>query len=185
MKKNSTIMKKVLLYLVIAILTVPVLNAQNLIGKSDTATLIFVRHAEKSDDGTQNPPLTREGEERAERIKLFREKSFPEVHAVYSTEYKRTESTALPTAKAYNLDVVSYDPRAPKVFVKKLIKEHAGEVVLIVGHSNTTPFLVNMVLGEDKFQQLDESDYDEIFIVKSKEVGKGKVEVKSSAVKKD
>ncbi|HCI72193.1 MAG TPA: hypothetical protein DHV30_16990, partial [Balneola sp.] len=53
MKKNSTIMKKVLLYLVIAILTVPVLNAQNLIGKSDTATLIFVRHAEKSDDGTQ------------------------------------------------------------------------------------------------------------------------------------
>jgi len=76
-------------------------------------------------------------------------------------------------------------PRAPKVFVKKLIKEHAGEVVLIVGHSNTTPFLVNMVLGEDKFQQLDESDYDEIFIVKSKEVGKGKVEVKSSAVKKD
>lgn len=178
-------MKKILLYIVIAILTAPVLSAQNLIGNSDTATLIFVRHAEKADDGTGNPPLTKEGEERAERIKLFLKKAYPEVHAVYSTEYKRTEQTAIPTAKAFNLEVQSYDPRAPKVFVKKLIKEHAGEVVLIVGHSNTTPFLVNMVIGEEKFQQLDESDYDEIFIVKSKEVGKGKVEVKSSAVKKN
>jgi len=31
---------------------------------------------------------------------------------------------------------------------------------------------------------LDESAYDDVFIVKSKEVGKGAVEVKSSAIKK-
>lgn len=68
------------------------------------------------------------------------------------------------------------------MFIKKLIKDHQGEVVLIVGHSNTTPFLVNMVLGEEKFAQLDESAYDDVFIVKSKEVGKGTVEVKSSAI---
>lgn len=178
-------MKKILLLLFVLILAVSESKAQNLIGNSDTTTLIFVRHAEKADDGTRNPPLTKEGEARAERILNMLKKSYPEVHAVYSTEYKRTELTASPTAKAFNIEIQSYDPRAPKVFVKKLMKDHPGEVVLVVGHSNTTPFLVNMVIGLDKFQQLDESAYDEVFIVTSKEVGKGKVEVKSSAVKKN
>lgn len=178
-------MKNFLLLLFILILSVPESKAQNLIGNSDTATLIFVRHAEKADDGTRNPPLTKKGEDRAERIMNILKKTYPEVHAVYSTEYKRTELTALPTAKAFDLEIQSYDPRASKVFIKKLLKDHPGEVVLIVGHSNTTPVLVNMVLGQDKFQQLDESAYDEIFVVSSKEVGKGKVEVRSSAIKKN
>ncbi len=177
-------MKKLLFFLLLTALSLSGLNAQNILGTSDSATLIFVRHAEKADDGTKNPPLTKEGEARADRIKAMLKKAYSKVDAVYSTEYKRTESTALPTSKEFDLEIQSYDPRAPKVFIKKLIKDHQGEVVLIVGHSNTTPFLVNMVLGEEKFAQLDESAYDDVFIVKSKEVGKGAVEVKSSAIKK-
>ncbi|MEQ9090456.1 MAG: phosphoglycerate mutase family protein [Balneola sp.] len=177
-------MKKLLFFLLLTILPLSGLNAQNILGTSDSATLIFVRHAEKADDGTRNPPLTKEGEARAERIKVMLKKAYSKVDAVYSTEYKRTELTALPVSKEFDLDIQSYDPRAPKVFIKKLIKDHQGEVVLIVGHSNTTPFLVNMVLGEEKFAQLDESAYDDVFIVKSKEVGKGTVEIKSSAIKK-
>lgn len=175
-------MKKLMFFLLLTALSLSGLNAQNILGTSDSATLIFVRHAEKADDGTKNPPLTKEGEARADRIKAMLKKAYSKVDAVYSTEYKRTESTALPSSKEFDLEIQSYDPRAPKVFIKKLIKDHQGEVVLIVGHSNTTPFLVNMVLGEEKFAQLDESAYDDVFIVKSKEVGKGTVEVKSSAI---
>lgn len=177
-------MKKLLFFFLFAVLSLSGLNAQNILGTSDSATLIFVRHAEKADDGTRNPPLTKEGEARAERIKAMLKKVYSKVDAVYSTEYKRTELTALPTSKEFDLEIQSYDPRAPKVFIKKLVKDHQGEVVLIVGHSNTTPFLVNMVIGEEKFVQLDESAYNDVFIVKSKEVGKGTVEVKSSAIKK-
>lgn len=177
-------MKKILFFLLLTVLSLSGVNAQNILGTSDSATLIFVRHAEKADDGTKNPPLTKEGEERAERINELLKKAYSKVDAVYSTEYKRTESTALPVSREFGLEIQSYDPRAPKVFIKKLIKDHQGEVVLIVGHSNTTPFLVNMVLGEEKFSQLDESAYDDVFIVKTREVGKGTVEVKSSAFKK-
>ncbi|XWN38344.1 MAG: phosphoglycerate mutase family protein [Balneola sp.] len=177
-------MKKLLFFFLFTVLSLSGLEAQNILGTSDSATLIFVRHAEKADDGTRNPPLTKEGEARAERIKAMLKKAYSKVDAIYSTEYKRTQSTALPTSKEFDLDIQSYDPRAPKVFIKKILKDHQGEVVLIVGHSNTTPFLVNMLIGEDKFAQLDESAYDDVFIVKSKEVGKGEVQVKSSAKNK-
>jgi broad specificity phosphatase PhoE len=51
-----------------------------------------------------------------------------------------------------------------------------GKTVLIVGHSNTTPALVNLALGEDKYEQLDESAYGNIFIVSIDEKGEASVE---------
>lgn len=176
-------MKKLLFLFALILLTSPYLTAQNSVLNKDAATLIFVRHAEKADDGTRNPPLTKEGEARAVRIMKMLKKAYTRVDAVYSTPYKRTELTAEPTAKEFGVEVQKYDPRAPNVFVKSLVKDHPGEVVLIVGHSNTTPFLVNLVLGQDKFKQLDESAYNEVFVVTSSDVGKGKVEMKSSALK--
>ncbi len=168
-----------LLTIVIAFLSIPVVS-QNSILEDERATLIFIRHAEKADDGTSNPPLTEEGELRASRILKLLNKEFGDVHAVYSTPYKRTQLTAAPTANYFGLKVQKYDPRAPNVFVKSLVKDHINEVVLIVGHSNTTPFLVNLVLGTEQFQQLSESAYDEVFVVKAKEVGNAIVEIKSS-----
>lgn len=173
-------MKRFLLLLCVIALSFPSLNAQNSILNKDEATLIFVRHAEKADDGTRNPPLTKEGEERALRIKNFIKNSYKKVDAVFSTDYKRTEFTALPTAKEFNLNIQKYDPRAPNVFIKSLLKDYQGKVVLVVGHSNTTPTIVNMVLDEERFKQLDESAYNEIFIVKASDIGKAKVTMKSS-----
>jgi len=168
-----------LLTIVIAFLSFPVVS-QNSILEDERAILIFIRHAEKADDGTSNPPLTEEGELRALRILKLLNKEFGDVHAVYSTSYKRTQLTAAPTANYFGLEVQKYDPRAPNVFVKSLVKDHINEVVLIVGHSNTTPFLVNLVLGTEQFQQLSESAYDEVFVVKAKDVGNAIVEIKSS-----
>tara|TARA_R110002124_G_scaffold48026_1_gene142129 strand:+ start:1977 stop:2516 length:540 start_codon:yes stop_codon:yes gene_type:complete len=174
-------MKRFLLLLCVIALSISSLNAQKSILNKDTATLIFVRHAEKVDDGSKNPPLSKKGDERALRIKNFLKNTYKKVDAVFSTDYKRTEFTAQPTAKEFNLVIQKYDPRAPNVFIKSLLKDYQGKVVLIVGHSNTTPFLVNVLLDEDRFAQLDESAYDEIFIVKASDIGKAKVSIKSSA----
>jgi broad specificity phosphatase PhoE len=176
-------MKRFLFLVFALVLFIPSINAQNSLLDKDVATLIFVRHAEKADDGTRNPPLTKEGEERAIRIMNILKKSYKNVDAVYSTEYKRTELTASPTAKEFDLAIQKYDPRTPNVFIKTLLKDYKGKVVLIVGHSNTTPFLVNILLDENKYAQLDESAYNEIFIVKASDIGKAKVEMKTSGLK--
>ena len=39
---------------------------------------------------------------------------------------------------------------------------------LVVGHNNTTPALANLLIKEEKYQKLPETDYGKIFIVKIK-----------------
>lgn len=176
-------MKKIFLLFCFLVLSIPALNAQNSLLSNDVTTFVFVRHAEKMDDGTNNPPLTKEGEARAIRIKNMLKKSYSKIDAVFSTDYKRTESTAKPTADEFGLTIQKYDPRTPNVFIKSLIKDYPGKVLLIVGHSNTTPMLVNTLLDEKRFEPLDESVYDKVYVVKASDIGKGKVETKSSALK--
>ena len=40
--------------------------------------------------------------------------------------------------------------------------------LVIVGHNTTTPALVNMLIGQEKYKALAESEYDKIFVVKVK-----------------
>jgi hypothetical protein len=40
--------------------------------------------------------------------------------------------------------------------------------IIIVGHSNTTPALVNLLVKQDKYKTLAESEYDKIWVVKIK-----------------
>ena len=56
-----------------------------------------------------------------------------------------------------------------------MIDKESGGTVLISGHSNTTPMLVNRLIGKERYQQFDESDYDNLFIVMATEVGNGTV----------
>ncbi len=60
---------------------------------NETFTIYLVRHSEKESE-SNNPPLTKCGEQRSEYLKEF----LSDVHldAVYSTDYVRTKSTALP-----------------------------------------------------------------------------------------
>jgi len=133
---------------------------------TDVATTIYlVRHAEKEKDGTRDPNLTDEGRARAQRIaqRLKDEK----LDAVYSTDYKRTRQTAEPTAKMQGKEVTIYNPRDLEGFKKDLLEKHGkGQKVLVVGHSNTTPSLASLLDKMDSYEQIDESEYNDFFIIK-------------------
>lgn len=125
-------------------------------------TLVLVRHAEKVDDGTKDPALSKAGKERAERLaSLF---SQTDITALYSTPYKRTEATAKPLAKQKGLNVQIYDP-SNSAFLSSLLKKEKGGTIVIFGHSNTTPDYANKLLGEPRFEPFDESDYGNIIMV--------------------
>ena len=96
-----------------------------------------------------------------------------EINAVYSTPYARTRATVAPTAKANELAVTEYKPME-KGFLKETLDKHLGETILIAGHSNTIPDLVNELIGDKKYSQLDENDYNYLFIVTVSEIGQGK-----------
>jgi hypothetical protein len=68
-----------------------------------------------------------------------------ELDHVFSTEYNRTWSTALPVAHAAGLEVEAYNPRDLAGFAAQL-HTLRGRIV-VVGHSNTTPMLVEALGG--------------------------------------
>ncbi|MBO6793372.1 MAG: histidine phosphatase family protein [Balneolaceae bacterium] len=136
---------------------------------ADETLLIFVRHTEKADDGTRNPPLNMQGLERANAL-VVSLKDLP-IAAIYSTNYKRTEMTGTPTAFHFELPVNNYDFDNLDAFLSTLISKHKGEAVLIVGHSNTTPRLVNMVMQENRLEQIDEKRYGDLFLLYTKSFG--------------
>jgi phosphohistidine phosphatase SixA len=87
---------------------------------------------------------------------------------IFSTPYLRTRRTALPVAIEHGLEIEEYDPSDAENFVSKL-KALTG-TILVTGHSNTIPGLVNMLTGES-FAELDDSVYDHVFVVSIKENG--------------
>lgn len=134
-------------------------------------TFILMRHAEKVQDGSKDPALTQEGVKRSMRLKELL--ASQDIAAVYSTPYIRTKSTVQPTAEEHQLAVMDYKPMQDG-FLQSLLDKYQGETIVIAGHSNTIPTLVNELLGEEKYAQLDDSDYNDLFIVTVTEIGQGK-----------
>lgn len=117
-----------------------------------TTTYYLIRHAEKdtSDKEDKDPHLSEAGKTRADKwAKHFEGIA---LDAVYSTNYNRTKETATPTAKSKNLELTFYDPR--NMDAKEFMAQTEGKTVLIVGHSNTTPMFTNAILGEKKYEMM-------------------------------
>lgn len=127
-----------------------------------SATYILTRHAEKAAEGGKDPILNDLGTQRAERLAGLLKTAG--IDAVYSTPYQRTRLTANPLAEFLKLEVLDYDPFAQEDF-EKIRKAAQNKKILIVGHSNTIPNMVNQLLGEERFEQLEEMEYDKLFIV--------------------
>src|SRR6266446_2098902 len=64
------------------------------------STILIVRHAEKA-DATKDPDLSEAGRARSEGLaKTLRDAN---ITAIYATEFKRTQQTAAPLAKALGI----------------------------------------------------------------------------------
>lgn len=155
-------MKQLLTLILLIAFAFPV-SAQEETPTNQTSTYYFIRHAEKdkSDKTNRNPNLIMEGVLRAAKWSLV----FDHVNfdAVYSTDYNRTRETAKPTAEKKGLDITIYDPR--NMDVKTFLETTKGKTVLVVGHSNSTPTFVNSILGTKKYQNIDESNNANLYIV--------------------
>lgn len=135
---------------------------------AQTTTIILLRHAEKDTTiaGTTmmkaDPPLTKAGEKRAERLLAVLKEYKPD--AIYSTNYIRTKETVSPLAKKFNKEIQLYDPKNLAALGEQLLQQQ-GKTIVVAGHSNTTPSLVNLLIKENKYPNLDESAYGQFWIV--------------------
>jgi broad specificity phosphatase PhoE len=142
---------------------ISILFAATLTAASPITTVILVRHAEKA-GATGDVPLSPAGAERAKE--LTRVLSGTSIAAVYSTPYLRTEQTAAGLSKAHALETVIVD--ANDAYAKNIsamiLKDHKGETVVVVGHSNTTGDVLK-ALGITDPPPIADSQYDDLFVV--------------------
>lgn len=132
--------------------------------EDNISTFYFIRHAEKdrSDPENIDPELNQDGLGRAIRwAEVFDPVA---LDAIYITDFERTAMTAAPTSVKKEITPQYYDPKA--IILEEFTRENLGKNVLIVGHSNTTPEFVNLLLGEEKYEHLDDYDNSSLFIVR-------------------
>ena len=130
-------------------------------------TVFVVRHAERADAGTagagmmaSDPELSEAGRARAESLAVLLKDAG--ITAIYTTEFKRTQQTAAPLAKALGIPVTTVAARDTAALVEK-IKVATGNA-LVVGHSNTVPDVVK-ALGVATPVTVGETDFDNLFLV--------------------
>ena len=149
-------MRRVLLALVLLVLAAP----PSSVLAQDDVVVYLVRHAERAEDGTNDPPISEAGEARATLMaELLRDAGITHIH---STDYERTRATAEPTATRTGLEILSYDPRDLATFARRLLGTPGRH--LVVGHSNTTPALVQ-ALGGEPGDPIEEMEYDRLYVV--------------------
>lgn len=151
--------------------------------EAKVTTVFLVRHAEKADGPGQDPPLTEAGKQRAEALARLLQNAG--VKGIYTSQFQRTQLTAEPLAKRLGLTVtpvpLSVKPSNPREVTEESVREltkrvesHAGGAVLIVGHSNSVPDVIRM-LGGDTVPKIDESSFDNLFVVTVYAGGRAKV----------
>ena len=130
-------------------------------------TVFLVRHAERADTvpGTpatmgNDPDLSEAGRVRAESLATLLKDA--KISAIFATEFKRTQQTAAPLAKALGLTVKIVTSKDTAALVKQ-VKSAKGNV-LVVGHSNSVPDVIKG-LGVSTPVSIGDDDFDNLFLV--------------------
>lgn len=147
-------MKRTALFLFITLMSISAQAA---------TTIILVRHAEKA-SMTGDMPLSEAGSARA--TELARVLGNSGISAIYTTQYRRTQETVAPLAKALNITPKQIEAGGKTYaanVVRAVLDQHKGKTVLVSGHSNTTVDVLRE-LGMPDPPVIEEPQFDYLFV---------------------
>jgi broad specificity phosphatase PhoE len=141
--------------------------------KDTTYNYFFLlRHAEKDSLGN----LSATGHARVAQLpQIFQNIKFDRI---FSTDVSRTKATAMTVCEAQKKPLELYKKENQNALIEQLMQKR-GQKILIVGHSNTIPSLLNVFKKAAKpdFQQLGDNEFDKLFYVRSSTIGQSDIEV--------
>lgn len=143
-------------------------------GTAGSTTVVVIRHAEK--DVTVNaadPPLTQAGEARAALLaRMFGDaKILGHLDAIYVSPALRNRLTAAPLAERLGIGETVVPADDPRALARRVLREHGGGRILIVGHSDTVPQIVAALTGEENIPEIAALEYGTMYIVTVPRIG--------------
>ena len=131
-----------------------------------TTTVYLVRHAEKEDDG-DDPALSEDGQARANS--LANRLKDAGIQRIFATDTRRTQQTVAPLARRLKLKVHVVAAEDTDAMARRVL-DCPGENILVAAHSNTIGPIIQG-LGGEEIDPMDESEFDNLYIVKIASAG--------------
>ncbi len=137
-----------------------------LLSVASTTTVIVMRHAEKAATPIEDPPLSPAGEERAKMLANFFGQSPTEfrIDGIIVSQFRRTQETVRPLANRLGVPVIVVPAADIERTAERARDEYRGGRVLIVGHSDTVPAIVEELSGR-KVPPMSAAEYGIVYIV--------------------
>lgn len=151
--------------LLLALLISGAASAQN-------QTIFLVRHAEKSAEPASDPGLTDSGIARAEN--LARRLANAKPAAVYASQYRRTQLTAMPLAAASGVPVTVLPIEKntadgyPQQLLTRICALPPDASAVVFGHSNSIPAIAEAWTAH-AVRPISDDEYNRILIIKLKD----------------
>ena len=122
--------------------------------------VVIVRHAEKAANGGSDPDLSSAGRARADvLVRVLKDSG---ITAIFTSEFKRTQETAAPTATSIGVAATVIPAKDTAALVAKLHQLNGN--ALVVGHGDTIPNIIK-ALGINSTINIPDEDYSELLIV--------------------
>ncbi|HEV7612862.1 MAG TPA: phosphoglycerate mutase family protein [Steroidobacteraceae bacterium] len=143
-------------------------------GTAGSTVVVVIRHAEKDVSvSAADPPLNEAGEARAALLaRMFGDaKVLGRLDAIYVSPALRNRLTAAPLAAHLGIaeTVVPSDDSA--ALARRVLHEHPGGRILIVGHTDTVPQIVAALSGNPKIPEIGAAEYGTMYIVTVPKIG--------------
>ena len=137
-----------------------------LLSIASTTTIIVMRHAEKAAAPPEDPPLSPAGEERARSLAHFFGQAPAEfrIDGIIVSEFRRTQETVRPLANRLGVPVIVVPAGDIERTAERAREDYRGGRVLIVGHSDTVPAIVEELSGR-KVPPISETETGVVYIV--------------------
>jgi len=116
-----------------------------------TTVVLLVRPVEKEPGSIDDPPLSPEGEQRAQHLaQMFGDAdSSGWLDAIYVSDDRRAQQTAAPLVERLHRAPLVFSARDARAAAARMIREHAGGAVLVIGSGATLPQMIRELNGVD------------------------------------
>jgi broad specificity phosphatase PhoE len=123
--------------------------------------IFLVRHAERQNQSSDSP-LSPAGRERAKRLAAILKETG--VTKIFTTDLQRTIQTAAPLGAALHITPAALPAADVDGLFARLRSSAPADRVLVVGHSNTLPELLQK-LGVPTTVTIADTEFDNLFVV--------------------
>ena len=143
-------------------------------GEQGYLTLFLVRHCEKDKTIPDNPPLTAEGQARAERLGRVMDNAV--IDKIASTNTRRTLETAQAVRRWAGDPVMENFPfEAQNDWLAENLEMGSGKRIFYIGHQNSVPLILNNLTASIRYKNIPDNDFGRFFIAVTQGVGKTEV----------